>query len=43
MPPSKLQIGDRAPGVALTDASGQARNYQEAGKTLVLVFYRGHW
>lgn len=38
-----LKLGENAPKLSLTDLNGQEFNLQEAGKTRVLVFYRGSW
>lgn len=37
-------IGQRAPAFSITDPEGRVRSLDGyAGKTLLLVFYRGHW
>lgn len=37
-------IGERAPDFEITDPKGRVRSLDAyAGKTLLLVFYRGHW
>jgi hypothetical protein len=37
-------VGERPPGFSITDPEGRVRSLDGyAGKTLLLVFYRGHW
>ena len=37
-------VGERPPAFSITDPEGRVRSLDAyAGKTLLLVFYRGHW